>query len=200
VNLRFEEAAAMRVSPAFVAALLLLLAAPAGAAVFEIPLPELAGTYGPDSANGRTAKFHLPGVEALIYSASLRVRGTTEVGIIRCPGGDYPWVTVTQGEMLAGPDQFWLSEAANPPVAGAFETITPFVFVSIHHLPASWTFLADGEGSIGFYGAPIGRVLLDCVDLNPPSVTVTEATLIFDADFPVPTKVRTWGRVKAAYR
>jgi hypothetical protein len=200
VTLRFEEAAAMRASHALTAALLLLLSAPAGAAVFEIPLPELAGTYGPQGPNGRTATFHLPGIPAVIHGASLRVRGTTEVGILRCdPGGDYPWVTVTLGEMFAGPDQYWLSEATNPPVAGAFETITPFTFLSISHLPESWTFLADGEATIGFYGAPMGTVL-DCIDLNPPSVTVTEATLIFDADIPVPTKVQSWGRIKAAYR
>ena len=191
----------MRTSPALIAALLLLLSAPAGAAVFEIPLPELAGTYGPQSPNARTATFHLPGIPAVIHGASLRVRGTTEVGIVRCdpPSGDHPWVPSTLGEMVAGPEQYWLSEATNPPVAGAFETVTPFVFLSFDHTPANWTFLADGEGTIWFYGALLFE-LLDCIYLNPPSVTVTEVTLIFDADIPVPTEVQSWGRIKAAYR
>ena len=105
----------------------------------------------------------------------------------------------TLGEMFAGPEQYWLSEAMNPPVAGAFETVTPFVFLSSDHTPANWTFLADGEGTIWFYGALLFE-LLDCIYLNPPSVTVTEATLIFDADIPVPTQVQSWGRIKAAYR
>jgi hypothetical protein len=197
--LRFEEAAVMRTSPALIAALL-LLSAPARAAVFEIPLPELAGTYGQQGPIGRTATFHLPGIPALIRGASLRVRGTTEVGIIRCdPSGDHPWVTFTEGDMFAGPDQRWLAEARNPPVAGAFETITPFEFLTFSHIPPNWTFLANGEGAITMYGGPTGTVT-DCVDLNSPSVTVTEATLIFDADIPVPIKVRSWGRIKAAYR
>lgn len=190
----------MRTSPALIAALLLMLSASAGAAVFEIPLPELAGTYGLQS-DGRTATFHLPGIPVVIHGASLRVRGTTEVGIVRCdpPSGDHPWVTVTLSEMVAGPDQYWLSEATNPPVAGAFETVTPCVFYSFDHLPANWTFLADGEGTIWFRGAPAGGPVT-CIYLNPPSVTVTEATLIFDADIPVPTQVQSWGRIKAAYR
>lgn len=101
--------------------------------------------------------------------------------------------------MFAGPDQSWSAEATNPPVAGAFETITPFEFLTFSHIPPNWTFLAGGEGTIEFSGAPAGGVL-DCSYLTPPSVTVTEATLIFDADFPVPAKIRSWGRIKAAYR
>lgn len=191
----------MRTCPALIAALLLLLSAPAGAAVVEIPLPELAGTYGLQTPNGRTATFHLPSFPAAIHGVSLRVRGTTEVGIIRCtpPNTDAPWPTTTLGEMVAGPHEFWLSETTNPPVAGAFETVTPFEFYSSNHLPATWTFLDDGEGTISFSGSPIFQ-LCDCVYLDPPSVTVTEVTLIIEGDFPVPIEVQSWGRIKAAYR
>jgi len=197
------EPAAMRTRPALIAALFLLLSAPAGAGTFEVPLPELAGTYplgGPQGPPGRTVTFHLPVIPAVIHGASLRIRGTTEVGIIRCdPSGDHPWVTVTEGDMFAGLDQHWIAEARNPPVAGAFETITPFEFLTFSHIPPNWDFLAGGEGGITLYAGPACTVL-DCVDLNPPSVTVTEATLIFDADIPVPTRARSWGRIKAAYR
>jgi len=101
--------------------------------------------------------------------------------------------------MVAGPHESWLSETTNPPVAGAFETVTPFEFSSIDHLPANWTFLDDGEGTISFSGAPSFQ-LCDCIYLDPPSVTVTEVTLIIEGDFPVATEVQSWGRIKAAYR
>lgn len=190
----------MRFPTVSLAALLLLVSIPAHAAVFEVPLPELVGTYGGlQGPYARVATFHLPGIPAGIVGASLRVRGTTEVGVIQCTNGDHPWPTRTEGQLDAGPHDYWISEAMNPPVAGDFETITPFVYISFSQVPANWNFLADGEGMITLYGSPVGT-LLDCVDLNMPSLTVTEATLIFDADMPVPTLRRTWGALKSAYR
>ena len=187
----------------FLAALLVLLVAPAAhAAVFEIPLPELAGTY-PDvsTPTGRSATFHLPGLPAVVHGVSLRLRGTTGVGIIRCPSGDHPWVTQTEGDMPAGVHELWSAGAFGPPAAGPFETIAPMEFISFStpQVLPNWAFLDDGVGTILLSGGPAGT-LLDCEDLDMPSLEVTEATLLVDADIPVPTAKTSWGRIKTIYR
>lgn len=101
--------------------------------------------------------------------------------------------------MPAGPDQAWVAGAFNPPVAGPFETIPPMEWSTFSHVPPNWAFLDDGEATITLSGGP-GGVLLDCSAFNDPSLTVTEATLLLDADFPVPAAKPTWGGIKSMYR
>jgi hypothetical protein len=187
----------MRTATTILTALLLVGATAARAEVFQIPLPEVLGTY----SGARTATFHLPGIPAVVRGASLHLVGTTEVGILFCDDypapTQHPWFTQTSCQMLDDSGNFWFSEANNPSVAGPFDTTAPFV---TYPPAATWAFLADGEGTLTLYGGPAIYVLM-CSSLTPPpSFTVTGAWLLVDADIPTPAATSSWGRVKAMYR
>jgi hypothetical protein len=180
----------------------------AAAIVVEVPLPELAGTYGELSAGGsRVCTFHLPGLPALVRGVSLHVRGTTEVGVLMCDGQDgivrpQPWMTEIDGRMTDTPGRDWwawtnLPVEGAPPVAGGFDWTGAFRSYD----GGTWGFLNDGEGTMELLGGATAYVL-SCTPGSwpPPRVFVEEATLIVDADFAVPAPVTTWGRIKAAYR
>jgi hypothetical protein len=82
--------------------------------------------------------------------------------------------------------------------AGAFGWTAVF-----HPTPpttTTWNFLMDGMGEISLFGSP--AIYLDpCSESSaPPTLTVTEAVLIVDADFPIAVEPSTWGKIKALYR
>jgi hypothetical protein len=179
---------------------------PAGADVHAIPLPELVGEYQAWDASFRTTTLTLPGVPAEIRGASLRLRGSAEAGVIVCPGPfgpvQHPWVTQFVARMYDDSDyRVWSIENApqNPP--GTFEWTIEFRGWSVFGAPLpSWNFLLDGTAPLEFV-ARDNNVVLGCGGIMPPPrAWVEEAVLLLDADFAVPAKPLTWGRVKAAYR
>jgi hypothetical protein len=53
---------------------------------------------------------------------------------------------------------------------------------------------------VTFHGGGAGYITICSATSAPPTVTVTEAVLILDAEFPVAIESSTWGRIKALYR
>ena len=176
-------------------AILLALAVPARAEIYEIPLPILVGAY----PAMHEVTFQLPGKPAVVRGASLRLVGTTEVGTLTCDNYPepslHPWMTTIYAPMEQ--DAF-VAESDNGPIAGPFETIAPFK--SLGAPSPTWDFLLDGEGTFTFYGLAEITVLM-CVTSNPPpTFTVTGAWIRVDADIPVPAGATSWGALKAMYR
>jgi hypothetical protein len=170
-------------------ALLCLLAVSAHVLVVEIPLPGLLGTYPPGE---RTVSFKVSAVPSLIHGASLRISGTTEFGILDCDGVQYPYHTDAAGYMWDTPSSLW-SASNYMPVAGYFSWTVPFSSWS----GATWNFLMDGAGDMLFTAGGQGTW---CSVLLSPVVTVTEAVLIVDAEFPIAVEQSTWGHIKSLYR
>ena len=174
---------------------LLALAVPARADIYDIPLPDLIGTY----PAVHDVTFHLPGHPAVVRGASLRLVGSTEVGTATCFSGDLPWPTETYTAMV-GNDFTYTAESTNGNVPGPFESIIPFTaFVPAGHTPPTWDFLLDGEGSFTLYGNPV-ITTCEITSNPPPSFTITGAWIRVDADIPTPAVPRSWGQLKAAYR
>jgi hypothetical protein len=169
--------------------LLCFLARPAHAVVVEIPLPGLLGAYPPVL---RTTSFELSAPPSAIHGVSLRISGTLEFGMLDCEEGQFPTGCNARGDMWDAPTHLW-SAGYYMDMAGYFSWTQPFETSS----GATWNFLADGSGEITFQA---GYVLTWCFELRPPTVTVTEAVLIVDAEFPVAIESSTWGKIKALYR
>jgi len=185
----------------------LFLAAPAlaRADLFVVPLPGAAGLYsaGPAPATTvRTATFHLPGPPALIRGVSLHVTGTTEVGTIACDEipGPLAWPTAVSGQMLVAPQGGWIVYGPMPTTAGAFDWTAPFLSFQTGPGTVGWTFLSTGTGQVTINGGPSSFVLTCGPSSPPPTVTITGAWLVVDADIPVPARGASWGRLKAVYR
>ena len=87
-----------------------------------------------------------------------------------------------------------------PTISGALDSTAPFTTLGYAgHPAASWAFLSAGSGSITVYGGP-GPSLLGCSATVLPTVTITQAWLLVDADIPVAAHGASWGAVKAIYR
>ena len=167
--------------------------------IIEISLPALHGTYPLDDTNGeRTASFQLPQPPIVINGAWFRISGTAEVGAATCEwGGPYPWAMdfftyMTTEEF----NRIWLATENMPEEDGEFGWIAEF---RPSPRTTTWSFLMDGEGKISLFGAPAGLVDLCHPATPPPTGTVAEAVLIIDAEFPVPVRQSTWGRIKALF-
>ncbi len=160
-------------------------AAPARAEIYEIPVPGLQGVYGPSSAvYERSATFHLPGLPSVVHGASLRVRGTAEVGTLRCgvPPQDIPWPTSAEGWLIesVSPLLFWHAYEFMPVEPGKFEWTA--VYKTSPAFQATWAFLDDGEGLAYLFGGPAGHILGGCSESSPPpNVTVEQVGLLIDA-------------------
>ena len=200
----------MRLRPAlFACALLLTAPAVASAEVFVFPLPATLGTYPcAPACPGRTATFQLPGTPVVVHGASLHVTGTAEVGTIACDDGSPPptvllWPTVLGGTMSDPPNNGWTASADMPLTTGPFDWTAPFTTFAVVGLgikPATWAFLSDGVGEITINGGPDG-MLAGCIPTSPPpTLNLTGAWLLVDADIPVPAHAASWGSVKAIYR
>jgi len=185
---------------------LALGAASAGAAVVEIPLPALQGTYGPPLGNmGGTVSFTLPQLPSVVHAVSIRLRGSTQVGRMLCDGNPVPverdWSSTFFSEMIGTTSGTWVTDYCQAALAGGeFEcTIAYDPAFLPPSPPPTWAFLADGQGELS----------LALVDMNPlmcseisefPIGVIDEATLVVDMDFAVSALPRSWGQVKTIYR
>jgi hypothetical protein len=175
-----------------------LIASPAHATLVEVSLPGLHGTYPLDAqTNTRTVTFQLPDPPGAVYDAWFAVSGVTQVGQIECDGNLYAWPTMLFATMEDdSPVKVWYAQELMPEVAGPYSWMARFDAT----MNATWSFLGDGTASITLLGAP-GEYIHICSPASaPPTLTVTSAVLIIDAEFPIRTEPTTWGRVKALYR
>jgi len=188
---------------------LLLVAAPAHSAVFAIPLPELVGTYpfGADSTQFvRTATFQLPGPPAAVHGASLHVRGTAQVGTYLCDlqvPTYTPWVTLVQAYIAENVQvsAYWQVHEYQTATPGSFEWTVPFTWAAFPNAPSTWQSMLDGADTIGLWGGPGFSAIPECYPQTPqPSMTIEEASIVIDADIPVPAHALSWGSLKAIYR
>ena len=188
-----------RIPVALAVLLLLVSAAPALAVVIEIPLPALNGSYGAE----RTVPLVLPAAPSVIYGASFRVTGTAQVGSLICYNtqtGNYDLPAVWPAEVFiyahdgSHSKSWYLDELVGTTGPIALEKVARPLS------GANWNFLLDGVGAVTFHGGGAGYITICSSTSAPPTVTVTEAVLILDAEFPVAIESSTWGRIKALYR
>ncbi len=172
-------------------------ATPVSAAVIEITVPELAGTYVNDY---RMATFHLPSLPSVIRGVSVRVRGTTSFSLYSCygaggvPGQPSPVPTQVNVELLAKDGTF--ANGLNHDAPGAFEWTLPLEPL----FGATWAFLFDGVGEVGL-GEFGEHPIPECFLVGPQhSTTVESVTLLVDGEFATPARPASWGRVKSHYR
>jgi hypothetical protein len=199
----------MRPCQLLIVGALLLAAAPARSAVFEIQLPELVGTYpfGPDSTQFvRAATFHLPGTPAVVRGASLHLRGTAQVGTYLCDlevPTYQPWVTLVQAN-IQEPVQtyaYWDLRTFQSSTPGSFEWTVPLTWDAYPNAPSTWQSMLDGVDTISLWGGPAYSAIPECYPQTPqPSMTIEGASILIDADIPVPARRASWGALKAIYR
>jgi hypothetical protein len=145
----------------------------------------------------RTVDLELPQMTQ-IHSTSMRVSGITEVSSIWCQGGAVgPWPTVLMATMVADATGRWLATEQMPMESG------PFAWTSEFSAPLgsnpTWDFLLDGAAQLEMYGEP-DAYMSTCTPTAPdPTIDLTEAVLVIDADFVVPTLHETWGAIKATF-
>jgi len=197
----------MRTIPLLLLLGLVALPRIAVAVVIEIPLPELAGTYGEDPREGaHVATFHLPGPPAVVHAVSVRVRGTAEVGVLMCLNDDgsvrsIPWRAYLWGETVDTPVRDWWfvafeASGSEPPATGAFD----WTGILQAGASATWAFLDDGAGTIELSAENAWDIPCWPGTTPPPRILMESVTVTVDADFAVPAPVTSWGRIKAAYR
>ncbi len=174
--------------------LLLLILVPrvCQAAIAEIPLPELQGSYSWHV--NRATTVALPSRPTAVHSVSLRLNAISYPGVTCCLTSGDPWCYPSGSGMLAQMPPSWFVPVDTPNVPGVFEWTGAFVSVS----GSTWDSLLDGEAEVSLVGPSIG--IPECYTQVAASVTVTEAMLIVDADFNVPVRANTWGRIKGLYR
>jgi hypothetical protein len=170
--------------------------------IIEVPLPELRGIYS-NEISGRIAEFQLERAPDTVFNVSIYLSGTVSVGEYWCLTGfgtegpfPYPieFVGSIRDTVNAGP---WLADELTPEVTGQFELAIPFR--ELYGRPVTWEFLESGRSSVELHGW--GPMLLAiCSASMDPDATVEEAKLIIEADFPVSSRLSTWGRIKALFR
>jgi len=192
-----------RIGRISVFALLLLAPGPAAATVIEVPIPGLTGVYlenGLPEPSSKTATVQLPALPSVIHGVSLRVHGTTALGLFSCDTqyGMRPYWLQTQTNASLNPTTgYWFTNRnGDSDTAGEFGWTEPFVGYG----GPTWSFLLDGTGDVTiatFCGSPIP----ECYKQDPgANLTLDAVTLLVDGEFPTPAAVSTWGRIKAQYR
>ena len=168
------------------------------AEILEVPLPGLHGTYPVDQTTAeRTVSFQFDPPVA-INSISFRVSGTTAVGALVCFYGDTsPWGMDLLASMNADGTGVWRSSEPMPMETGAFSWTAQFG--SSPSQTPSWDFLLDGAGELRLFGGPLAVIAICSPVGPPPTAIVSEAVLVIDGEFAVPSEDSTWGRIKALY-
>jgi hypothetical protein len=179
---------------------LMLILALAGAAVgevFEIPLPELVGTYAPGTYY-RHLDLHITPLPATIDSIQFRTSGFFEAGLWNCGYGPECWPFFVDS-MLYDPDAGWWDWYFMGPCSDAEMTVTSTYEESSFHQPG-WDFLLDGHCSMSYSVSPDWTVG-DCYPVTGWIVAeIYEAVIIVYMDPLVAAEDLSWGRVKTLYR
>jgi hypothetical protein len=172
--------------------------------IVQVPLPELAGHY---VSNARYAPFRLERPPAIVYGVSIRITGSVTVGEYYCccdffgeEEGPYPcpiYLWAMLQDTVNGHPWSAANEVPDPPVSGDFDVTVPFR--GIYGWPVSWDFLRGGYGTVQLEGAPPGFIV-ECSPTIEADATLTSATLIVNADFPIAVEKSNWGRIKSLYQ
>ena len=181
-----------------VSVLILLVFNTASAEVREFQLPELFGRYPVSSSIAeRSVQLNLPAM-GVIHSVSFRSSETTAVGAVQCEGAPVlPWSTELYAYLPGDGAGSWLASEHMPEASGDFGWTSDFRAQCCSN--ATWDFLLDGKAHLIVYGAPLILVGI-CAPIGPPpTIDLTEAVLIVDAEFTVSTENSTWGAIKAAF-
>lgn len=173
------------------------------AEVVDISLSGICGFYSTDSsysANTRTADFILSRIPTTVYDVSIKLIGLADTGLLDCEGAYGqriigPWDTdyeISMTDITSG--KLWIANFLYEDSSSALDTTRTFWTNS----GATWEFLKNGTGSVTLSWVPMIPILA-CSILRTPNVNITEACLIIDGEFPVPTENTTWGQIKAIY-
>ena len=196
----------MRVIPLALIIITLAAAAAFASEIVQVPLPELAGHYAYGSST-RYTPFRMERLPVVVYSVSIRFTGSVTVGEYYCccdpfgeEEGPYPcpmdfWATF-QDTVNGHP---WSAEThmPDPPVSGNFDVTVPFR--GLYGWTVTWDFLRAGYGTVQLQGTPPGFII-ECSPTIDPEATITSATLIVTADFPVAVEQSNWGGIKSLYQ
>ncbi len=174
----------------------------ARAAVLEVPLPQLHGTYTVYPSPNSTAEFSVTPMPAGVRSVSIRLSGETNVRQWFCdldPPFDLPVTLcaaipdpVTGGGWYVCGRIAW--ETGSFGVTFPFRPYAPELFGQ-----PTWDFLRMRPGVVELSGggAPIIDICWPIGELS--QATVTGAFLVIDGDFPIPVEPTTWGQIKSLY-
>ena len=178
---------------------LLIASIPLYGEIVEVSLPELNGYYG-DSIITRSAHFNLARIPNEVHNVSIKLRGVADTGLLNCEGA--------YGQMILGPwwtnydismldytsGQLWKANFTYEDSSSVLDTTRTFWAGS----GATWEFLKSGQGDLILRWYPLGIILL-CSSIREPNVTIYDANLIIDGEFPVPIEKTTWGAIKSIY-
>lgn len=164
--------------------------------IVNIPLSELHGVYEYPAHLSRSAHFELDRIPDEIYKVSLKVSGTSQVGTAMC---SYPDEFPYKIEILTSAQDplnstFWFQAVMQPDYDSDIEI--DLIFVKSAESEATWDFLKLGEGNVNL-GMSLIPLLPGCIIIDFPTMTISEAILIIEADWALQAEGTTWGRIKA---
>jgi hypothetical protein len=167
--------------------------------IVEVPLPEFNGFYS-DSICTRTAHFTMLKIPIEVYNVSIRLCGIAETGLLECEG---PYGLPVQGPWWTQYDIFMLDQTTGKSWYASFtyEDSSSVLDTTRTFSPdsgATWEFLKSGQGELTLRWYPLGTILL-CWDIREPNVSIYDAVLVVDGEFPVPTENASWGVIKSRY-
>lgn len=166
------------------------------AEIVEVPLPSLVGTYDFPAHVSRSADFVLDRIPTQVYRVSVRLSGVTVTGSAICVGIDaFPYCSrimtsmkdpinlATWSKYQLMPDHFC-------------EISMDLELEKTEESPATWDFLQQGFGSVSV-GITAYVLLPGCIVIDYPVETISEATLLIEADWILAAEGDTWGAIKS---
>jgi len=175
----------------------ILLSTGVSAGVYEFELPDLAGMA---AGTNVTTTFVYHGPDGNVNAVSARIIGDVDyLGLVECftePPDTSEW-PLDFGTSLkrVGETGYWSGWP------GFLEQLGPFDRTYPHHThTGGFTTIGDGDViQVDAYFLPAALIGI-CHPITPPSNgTVSHASVLLDVSAPVPTRVSTWGRIKALY-
>lgn len=183
-----------------VALLLLSAVSAAHAEILEFDMPGLTGSSADSLV---TDSLVYDGPSAAVNAIAIRVTGVvTDLGEIccggpaLCPGETYDWFMT------------WHGNLRKPSDTGKWVVSYPDYLDQV----AAFDQTGSGESQNGFASLANGDVINvalyfgranwigECDLIQTPAGTMTSVTVIMDVSYPLPSRMSTWGGVKALYR
>jgi hypothetical protein len=165
----------------------------------EIPFPQFTGAYDVNNFGESSASVPFPYDPAEITSVSVRISGSTTLGVLHCADQpDSPWPIEIIASMSNYPlDELWMAHPSGFLEEGSFDLVLPFE--TFPNRPQTWNLLDDGNGVLRFFIAPAAMIGI-CSGVVEPTAVIEEFVLVFEMNSVVPVDRTTWDRIKAQYR
>lgn len=173
--------------------------------IVEYELPGVLGDYSysdslPSGGYERFDSLIYEGPQAVIRSVSYRYSGSTVSGLIECcivepscpDTSSYPMEGTSTLIRKPGDTGYWWG-VGQIYEDGPFQTQGP---LATHG--GFQTIFSDDIIQIEVLLYPVAVVGM-CSTLAYPEGTITEAVLVLDLEYSIPTENQTWGRIKALY-